>query len=35
MKGNKEIIGLLNQGLGLELTAVNQYLAQVKMSQRW
>jgi len=35
MKGNAEIIGLLNQGLGLELTAVNQYLAQSKMAQRW
>lgn len=35
MKGNAKIIALLNQGLGIELTAVNQYLAQSKMSQRW
>lgn len=35
MKGNKEIVDLLNTGLGLELTAVNQYLAQAKLSQRW
>jgi len=35
MKGQKEIITLLNKGLGLELTAVNQYLAQSKMSKRW
>lgn len=35
MKGQSEIITLLNKGLGLELTAVNQYLAQSKMSKRW
>jgi bacterioferritin len=35
MKGNAEVIKLLNKGLGLELTAVNQYLAQSKMSKRW
>jgi bacterioferritin len=35
MKGHDEIIALLNKGLGLELTAVNQYLAQSKMSKRW
>jgi len=31
MKGQKEIIDLLNKGLGYELTAVNQYLAQSMM----
>ncbi len=35
MKGQKEIIDLLNRGLGLELTAVNQYLAQSKRCQHW
>lgn len=35
MKGNKEILGLLNQGLGLELTAVHQYLAQSKLCEHW
>ena len=35
MKGNPDVIGLLNQGLGLELTAINQYLAQSKMCKNW
>jgi bacterioferritin len=35
MKGNAEVIGLLNQGLALELTAINQYLAQSKMCSNW
>jgi bacterioferritin len=35
MKGQKEVIDLLNRGLGLELTAVNQYLAQSKRCQHW
>ncbi len=35
MKGNAEIIALLNKGLALELTAINQYLAQSKMCENW
>jgi bacterioferritin len=35
MKGNQEIITLLNKGLALELTAINQYLAHSKMSSNW
>jgi bacterioferritin len=35
MKGNPEVIDLLNKGLGLELTAINQYLAQSKMCKNW
>ncbi len=35
MKGNPEVIGLLNKGLALELTAINQYLAQSKMCKNW
>jgi len=35
MKGNAEVIALLNKGLGLELTAVHQYLAQAKLCQHW
>jgi bacterioferritin len=35
MKGNPQIIGLLNKGLSLELTAINQYLAQSKMCRNW
>ncbi len=35
MKGNAEVIALLNKGLALELTAINQYLAQSKMCKNW
>ena len=35
MKGNSEVIDLLNKGLALELTAINQYLAQSKMCKNW
>jgi bacterioferritin len=35
MKGNSQIIDLLNKGLALELTAINQYLAQSKMCENW
>lgn len=35
MKGNPEVISLLNKGLAVELTAINQYLAQSKMSKNW
>lgn len=35
MKGNQEVIDLLNKGLALELTAINQYLAQSKMCKNW
>jgi bacterioferritin len=31
MKGNLEIVQLLNKGLKVELTAINQYLTQSKM----
>jgi bacterioferritin len=35
MKGHPEVIARLNKGLALELTAVNQYLAQSKMNKHW
>ncbi len=35
MKGHAEVVDLLNKGLALELTAINQYLAQSKMCENW
>jgi bacterioferritin len=35
MKGHPEVVALLNKGLAVELTAVNQYLAQSKMNKHW
>jgi len=33
MKGHKVVIDLLNKGLGLELTAINQYMTQSMMAK--
>ncbi len=35
VKGNERVIGTLNDLLGLELSAINQYLAHSKMCQNW
>lgn len=35
MKGDQEVIDALNDGLTIELTAVNQYFVQAKMCQNW
>jgi bacterioferritin len=35
MKGHADVVALLNKGLALELTAINQYLAQSKMCKNW
>ena len=35
MKGNDEVVGLLNGLLTTELTAVNMYLVQAQMCARW
>jgi len=35
MRGNQEVIDALNDGLTIELTAVNQYFVQAKMVQNW
>lgn len=35
MQGNQEVIDALNDGLTIELTAVNQYFIQGKMCQNW
>ncbi len=35
MKGNEQIIEVLNAGLTVELTAINQYFIQAKMCKDW
>ncbi|HEY1555701.1 MAG TPA: bacterioferritin [Kofleriaceae bacterium] len=35
MKGNEQILGLLNELLANELTAINQYFVHAKMCQNW
>lgn len=35
MKGNEQIIDMLNQALTIELTAINQYFCQAKMCKNW
>lgn len=35
MQGHQEIIDALNDGLTIELTAINQYFVQAKMCQNW
>lgn len=35
MKGNQNVIEALNDGLTIELTAINQYFVQSKMCQNW
>ena len=35
MQGNEQVIEVLNAGLTIELTAINQYFVQAKMCQNW
>lgn len=35
MKGNPKVIDILNKGLTIELTAINQYFIQAKMCKAW
>ena len=35
MKGSQKVIDALNQGLTIELTAINQYFVQSKMCKNW
>lgn len=35
MQGNQDVIDVLNAGLTIELTAINQYFVQSKMCRNW
>lgn len=35
MQGNQQVIDILNRGLTIELTAINQYFCQSKMCKNW
>src|SRR5438874_11847956 len=35
MKGNPQVIDVLNRALTVELTAINQYFCQAKMCKNW
>ena len=35
MQGNQKVIDALNDGLTIELTAINQYFVQAKMCKNW
>jgi len=35
MQGNQKVIDVLNDGLTIELTAINQYFVQSKMCKNW
>jgi bacterioferritin len=35
MQGNQKVIDVLNAGLTIELTAINQYFVQAKMCKNW
>ena len=35
MQGNQQVIDALNDGLTIELTAINQYFVQAKMCKNW
>src|SRR5947208_10918417 len=35
MKGDPQILDVLNRALTIELTAINQYFCQAKMCQNW
>jgi bacterioferritin len=35
MRGSKKVIGVLNEALGAELAAINQYLLAAKLAEEW